>query len=266
MSTEAFQIPLETAERYESKFVPAMFGEWAPHLVEIAGVSAGQAVLDVACGTGVVARAAAERVETTGSVIGVDLNDAMLTVARRLRPDIEWHQGDVAALPFPDGEFDAALCQSAMFFFPDPAQALREMARVVTDDGVVAVQVFSELESQVGYGRFAEVVARHAGPDAVELFGTYWKLGDLDHCASLLERAGLRATATVTREGKARFPSIDDFVTTEVESTPLLERIDDDVYGWIRRDAREALRPFLTASGTVEVPIEGHLIAARKDS
>jgi ubiquinone/menaquinone biosynthesis C-methylase UbiE len=50
--------------------------------------------------------------------VGVDLNEAMLTVARRVRPDLEWQQGDVAALPFPDGSFDVVLCQMALMFFP----------------------------------------------------------------------------------------------------------------------------------------------------
>jgi hypothetical protein len=63
--------------------------------------------------------------------------------------------------------------------------------------------------------------------------------------------------------GVARFPSIRECVATEVEATPLRERIDDDVYKRILDDAEEALRPFRTADG-VELPIQGHLVAARK--
>src|SRR5688572_27748780 len=129
-SVETFQLSVEAAEVYESKFVPAVFAEWAPHLVEAAGVAPGQAVLDVACGTGVVARTAADRMGGKGRVVGLDLNDGMLAVAGRLRPDIEWRQGDAAELPFDAGSFDVVLCQSALMFFPDRARALREMARV----------------------------------------------------------------------------------------------------------------------------------------
>ena len=85
-SAETFQLSLAAAEAYEAKFVPALFAEWAPHLLDAAGVQPGQTVLDVACGTGVVARAARERLAGNGTVVGVDLNEAMLTVARRLRP------------------------------------------------------------------------------------------------------------------------------------------------------------------------------------
>jgi SAM-dependent methyltransferase len=263
-SVETFQIAADAAEIYESKFVPAIFGEWAPRLVEAAGVAPGQAVLDVACGTGVVARAAADRMGGRGTVVGVDLNPAMLAVARRLRPEIEWRQADAAELPFPDRSFDVVLCQSALMFFPDVAQALREMARVVTGAGSVAIQVWGRLESQPGYGPFVEVAARHAGPEAVSLLSAYWVLGDLDPLTALFESAGLQVTATRTRLGTARFGSIDELVTTEVESTPLIERISDETYRAILEDSRAALAQFRTDSSRVEVPIEGHLITARR--
>jgi SAM-dependent methyltransferase len=124
--TQTFQLSVEAAEAYEARFVPALFAEWAPHLVGAAGVAPGQAVLDVACGTGVVARAAADRMGGHGRVAGADLNEGMLAVAGRLRPDIEWHRADAADLPFADGSFDAVLCQSALMFFPDQVRALRE--------------------------------------------------------------------------------------------------------------------------------------------
>jgi SAM-dependent methyltransferase len=263
-SVETFQISASAAEIYESKFVPAIFGEWAPHLVEAAGVRPGQAVLDVACGTGVVARAAAERMGGRGTVVGLDLNPAMLDVARRLRPDVEWRQGDAAALPFADGSFDVVLCQSALMFFPDVEPALREMARVVTPTGTIAFQVWGSLESQPGYRPLVEVAARHAGPDAVRLLGAYWVLGDLAALSGRCASAGLQVIATRTRLGSATFDSIDDLVATEVQSTPLGERIGDETYRRIVEDARVALAPFRTPTGRVAVPIEGHLITARR--
>ena len=258
--TETFAISPEQAELYEAKFVPAIFGDWAPHLVDAAGISRGQRVLDVACGTGVAARTAAD---VGATVIGLDLNEAMLAVARRLRPDIEWRQGDAAALPFEDDSFDAVLCQSALMFFPDPAAALREMARVSTRDGTVAVQVYSSLSAQPGYGPFVEVAARHAGPEAVSLLSTYWIHGDVDALTRLFGSAGLDVTAIRTRLGTARFGSIEEMVRIEVESTPLVDRISDDTYRRIRADAEEALARFRTDGG-VEVPIEGRLVTARR--
>jgi SAM-dependent methyltransferase len=220
-------------------------------------------VLDVACGTGIVARTAADLQRGRGRVVGLDLNEAMLAVARRLRPDLEWRQGDAARLPFPDGAFDIVVCQMALMFFPDRLQALREMARAVGAAGTVALVVPGRLDSQPAYGPFVELAVRHAGPDAASLLGTYFACGDLDELRRLVEAAGLQVAAIRTHLGTVRCPSVDAFVAAEVESTPLRERITDAVYARIRDGAREVLRPF-TRPGGVEVPLEGHVVAARK--
>ncbi len=232
-------------------------------MVEAANVTAGQSVLDIACGTGVVARTAADRVGGQGRVVGLDLNEAMLTVARRLRPDIEWRQADAAAVPFSDASFDAVLCQSGLMFFPDSVRALREMARVVTPGGRVAIQVWDRLEAQTGYTQLYEVVARHAGSDAVDLMATYFAQGDLDRLSASFRSAGLDVTETRTRLGTAVFDSLREFVTIEVESTPLFERISDEVYARIRDDAVKALGEFADRNGVAKIPISGHVITAR---
>ena len=106
-SSESFQITLEIAEFYEAAFVPAFFAQWAPILCAAAGVAPGHRVLDVACGTGIVTRTAADWVAPAGRAVGVDLNEAMLSVARRVRPAIEFRQGDAALLPFGDESLTA---------------------------------------------------------------------------------------------------------------------------------------------------------------
>ncbi len=263
-TAETFELTQEQAEFYEAKFVPALFDEWAPLLVDFAGVRVGSSVLDVACGTGVVARAAASRVGDTGTVVGLDRSQAMLDVAARLLPDAEVRRGDAKQLPFVDASFDTVLCQAALMFFSDPQAALAEMARVVTVDGTVGVQVWGRLESSPGYLAFVEVAARHAGPDAIGLLSTYFLHGDLEQLTRLVSAAGLDVTSTTTRLGAMRYDSIDEFVTVEVESTPLIGRLDEAAYGAIRTDARDALRPFVTDTGGVALPIEGHIVVARK--
>jgi ubiquinone/menaquinone biosynthesis C-methylase UbiE len=258
---ETFQIPLEIAEMYEARFVPRLFALWAPHLVEAARVAPGQSVLDVACGTGIVARTVAGRLGGRGRVVGVDLNRNMLAVASQHAEDIEWREGDAQDLPFDDDQFDAVLCQSGLMFFPDPTRAIREMARVAKPDGVVAVQVWASLESQPAYSRLVEIAARHAGPDAVNLLGAYWSCGDLDRLRSQFEAADLDVSTVRTLTEVATFDSVDELVATEVESTPLIERITSEVYDRIREDAREALAKFRTDDG-VRIPLVGHVIAA----
>lgn len=260
--SESFQIPVEAAEFYESAFLPAFFAQWAPILCEAAGVTTGQTVLDIACGTGIVARTAADRAAPDGHVVGLDLNEAMLTVARRVRPDIDWRQGDAAALPFPDASFDIVLCQMALMFLPDRRTALSEMRRVVRPGGTVAVVVSSRLDAQPAFRPFVTMAARHAGPEAMSLLGSYFVCGDLDTLTGVVQGAGLRVLATATHSGTYRAPSVDTFVTTEVESTPLVARITDDAYRRIRTDAHEVLAPFTTRDGRVEAPFECHVVVA----
>jgi ubiquinone/menaquinone biosynthesis C-methylase UbiE len=262
-SRETFQGSLDMAEAYESQFVPALFREWAASLVEHARVRPGQRVLDVACGTGIVARTAADRIGD-GAVTGLDLNDAMLTVAERLRPDIAWRHGDAAQLPFDDGAFDVVLCQSGLMFFPDVPKALGEMARVAKTGGTIAVQVWDRRESQPAYAPFIQAAARHAGTDAIDLLSTYFNRGDLDELSAALASAGLGAPDVRTETTTLRFPSVEAFVMTEVRATPLAERLSEDVLVKIVEDSGEVLRPFATADGGVELPIRGHLLEARK--
>ena len=131
-SIETFQIPIEAAECYEAEFVPAFFAQWAPILCAAAGVTGGQTVLDVGCGTGIVARTAADLVGPAGSVTGLDLNEAMLTVARRVRPDARLAPRRRRRPAVRRSDLRRrAVSQMALMFVPDRAAALREMGRVV---------------------------------------------------------------------------------------------------------------------------------------
>ena len=107
------------AEIYDRLFVPALFARWGPVLADAARLSAGDRVLDVACGTGAATLAAAARVGPTGSVTGLDPNPDMLAVARGKGAPVDWRDGVAEALPFPDASFDAVVSQFGMMFFTD---------------------------------------------------------------------------------------------------------------------------------------------------
>ncbi|HVL97815.1 MAG TPA: methyltransferase domain-containing protein [Egibacteraceae bacterium] len=124
-TAETFELTREQAEFYEARFVPALFAEWAPLLVDAAAVCPGSSVLDVACGTGVVARTAAARVGEEGRVVGVDRSQGMLEVAGQLAPQAQFRLADAEQLPFEDGSFDMVLCQAGLMFFSDPAPRWR---------------------------------------------------------------------------------------------------------------------------------------------
>jgi ubiquinone/menaquinone biosynthesis C-methylase UbiE len=262
-SSESFQLTVEAAEAYEAQFVPAFFAQWAPTLCRAAGVASGRRVLDVACGTGVVARGAAE-ITGPGNVVGVDLNEAMLAVARRVAPAIDWRQGDAADLPFPDASFDAVLCQMALMFFPDRAGAITDMARVTRPGGAVAILVPGALAEQPAYAPFVEMATQRAGAEARTLLSSYFACGDFDALTGLFERAGLAGPTTQVAHGIARFPSVDALVATEVNSTPLGERITPVVYEQLVAGARKVLAPFTTEDGRLEAPFVSSIVAARR--
>ncbi len=259
METEQFQITRDQAEAYEERFVPALFAQWVEPVLRAAALRPADRVLDVATGTGVVARAAAEHVSER--VTGVDLNPAMLDVARRMAADLEWRQGDVASLPFDDESFDVVTCQAALFFVPDPTAALREMRRVTRPGGRVVVQSFAALAAQPAYGPWVEMVARHAGPDAVRLLGTYWSEGDPEVLRKRCADAGLGAVDVQEHVRPAYFPNVETMVLTEVNATPLRDRLGQQELDQILAESREVLGEFVK-DGRLLVPLAGLVLRA----
>ena len=155
-----WQLEGTAAEAYERYLVPAFFGPFADRLVELAAPRPADRALDVACGTGIVARRIAARV---ARAVGLDSNPGMLEVARTVEPSIEWRAAEAGAMPLPDASFDLVLCQQGLQFFPDRAAALREMRRVLAPGGRLAVSAWRAAEHNPGWLRLAEALDRHAG-------------------------------------------------------------------------------------------------------
>ena len=262
--TDTFQITPEQAAAYEELFVPALFAQWAPMMTDLAKIREDQRILDVACGTGVAARAAADLVGGSGSVVGLDLNPAMIEVAARIRPEIEWCQGDASELPFPGESFDAVLCQSALFFFPDVDRALSEMARVVRRGGVVVIQTYAALADQPAYREFDAIVRRVAPGEALGLLDTYWSMGDLAAMGAALERAGLGVVESRTTQGTVRYGTVENLVATEIRATPLAARLSQSQIDQILAECATVLNSFSTPERGLEMPITSHLVAARR--
>src|SRR5262249_56361843 len=153
--------------------VAAAFGEWAPIGVELGHPRPGERVVDVACGTGIVARIAAARVGPTGVVVGVDLNPGMLSVARsvmlidsRSAAPIQWQEASADKLPFPGESFDIVYCQLGLQFFADRPAALREMRRVLGAEGRLAVMAWRGVTEKPGVLPVGQTFGAQAGPTA----------------------------------------------------------------------------------------------------
>ena len=166
MSDGYWQLEGNAAELYQRYLVPVITTKWAEDLVARARLRAGDIVLDVACGTGVVARLAAKR---AGQVTGLDLNAGMLAVARTLEnegPPISWMDGSALDLPFQPESFDVVLCQLGLQFFPDQLRALHEMRRVLREGGRAAFSVFSPIERTPGANAFVRALDEALGPES----------------------------------------------------------------------------------------------------
>jgi ubiquinone/menaquinone biosynthesis C-methylase UbiE len=223
------QVTASAAEIYDAFFVPALFGQFTEAVLDVAAVAPGQRVLDIGCGTGVLARAARDRVGPAGRVVAVDPNDGMLDVARRASAEIDWKAGVAEELPAPDASFDRSISQFALMFFTDTAAAFAEIARVTRPDGRVALAVWDQLESNTGYARLADLLERLFGPRAAQALQTPFRLGDASTLAEIA--AGDIADPRVTsHRGTARFESLDAWLHTEIRGWTLADEIDDDGY------------------------------------
>ena len=260
---EAWQLSDSAAAAYERDFVPALFAQWPPVIAEIAQIGPGDRVLDVACGTGVLARGLLARVLPNGNVTGIDLNDGMLTVARSIEPRVDWRQGDAMALPFAVSAFDAVVSQFAMMFFPDPVAALREMCRVLAPRGRLVVAVCAPIRETRGYLLLADILRQHAGGDAAAMVEGYFALGDEAKLLQLGQAAGITDARVLTREGWARYTSIDELLRIEIKGSPLAALVDEAAYERVREAARAALSEFCDPEGRVALRLDARILTAR---
>jgi len=262
-----WQVAGSAPEIYERELVPAVFGVWAPLLVELAQPQPGERVIDVACGTGIVARLAAERVGPTGAVVGVDLNPGMLSAARSLAAtgSLQWQEASADKLPFPDDSFDVVYCQLGLQFFADRTAALREMRRVSRTGGRLALMVWRGIEESPGFAGLAEALERHIGQTAAAIMRAPFALSNVGELEALASTAGFHDVAVQQRNGRVRFPSIERFVLSYVAGSPLVgpvSKADDAAREALITDVRNILGKY-TGSTELAFPIGANLLSAR---
>lgn len=266
------QVGGNAAEVYARQLVPAMFAPWVPGLLELAALRPGERVLDVACGSGVVAHAAAARVGRAGRVVGLDVNGALLAVAAALPPEgadaagratVEWLEADALAMPLPDAAFDVVLCQQGLQQLPDPLAGLREMRRVLRDGGRLALSVWSRLEGSPGMAALVAALERHVGTAAANNRRAPFALADAGRLRELLVGAGFGAVEVRTLVEPARFASPEALVEAQLAATPLatLGALDDAARAAVNREVRAACAPWLDGA-RFSVPMEAHVALA----
>lgn len=263
--SERARARLEAAERYERDFVPAAFQESARALADAAEVGGSHRVLDVACGTGAVARECARRVGAAGAVTGLDISQEMLTVARRSAPGIQWVRGEAASLPFRDASFPRVVCQFALMLFPDKVRSVAEMWRVTARGGRLAASVSGRLDDSPVNQVLAELIHRQVGNAGLDRVNSVYALGDPADIEATFSQAGVEEIIVRTEWGVTRAASLEAFIETEIRGWfPLSELFDDDALESLTQRARDELAFAITGSGQVEFRSPFHTITAAK--
>ncbi|MEZ4648010.1 MAG: methyltransferase domain-containing protein [Candidatus Eisenbacteria bacterium] len=257
---------LAAARAYEELFVPALFQEWAPRVADAASVSSGDRVLDVACGTGALAREMLGRVNPNGTVTGLDPAPGMLAVARERSAAIEWHQGVAESLPFPDASFDAVVSQFGMMFFPDRAAAIREMLRVLTPGGRLAVAVWDSLENTPLYGSQVELLTRLAGAAAGDALRAPFCLGDTGQLTQLFSAAGVETLDVRRHPGSGLFPSLDMLVEADLRGwLPLMGvHLDEAKIEEVLAASRDLQSGYVLPDGRLRFESPAIIVSCRK--
>jgi SAM-dependent methyltransferase len=258
-------------DSYERYLVPTIFGPWALDLVEAARARPGERVLDVACGTGIVARTAARRVGAGGTVVGLDVSAPMLAAARAVATSeglsIEWREGSATALPLPDAAVDLVLCQQGLQFFPDRPAALREMRRVLGPGGRLALSVWRPIDGSPGFAVLAQALSRHIGAEAGALMTSGpFGLGQAEQLHGLIAGAGFREIAIHPVVKTLRYPSPDEFVRRYVAGSALAGPVaaaSEGARTALLTEVAAGLRSYVDAQG-LAFPIASHVAVAQR--
>jgi SAM-dependent methyltransferase len=264
---EQWQVTAEAAELYERYPARYILGPWAPLLVDAAALARGERVLDVACGTGLVARIAAQRVGPAGRVVGVDLNPGMIAVARSLpapiAAPIEWLERSALDLRLPDASFDAVLCQQGLQFFPDKLAALRQMRRVLVHSGRLALSVWIGIGPY--HGAVGEALARYVGNAAAMKFCASRQVPAKDELQRLAIDAGFSDVEVRVSRLDLHLPHLDQFVLHHLASTPvaaIVAAANPEARNKIGTAVMKQLQCYADADG-VTYPEETHVLTAR---
>lgn len=259
----------EAARGYEQLFVPALFQPWVESVAAAAGIGSGASVVDVACGTGVLARHALALVGSSGRVVGVDPAPGMIHVASEEVPEVDWRLGTAEALAaagIADASCDHVVSQFGMMFFADRDQAAAEMARVLKPGGTVGVAVWGRIADNPFYGAVAELLQAEVSQAAADAIRLPFCLGNAGEVVGVLTGAGFADVAVATAQRNARFPSFRHLVEAELRGwLPLFDiHLDEAAIATVLQAADERLGAYRTASGEAVFPTTAHVISGRK--
>jgi len=257
---------VEAGRGYESLFVPALFEAWTRHLVDAADIQAGSHVLDIACGTGVLARAALARAGTDGRVVGVDPAPGMLVAAQEIEPGIDWVLCSAEALDVDDDAFDCVVSQFGMMFFQDRQKSADEMFRTIKPGGSLAIAVWRAVDHNPAYADIISVLEEQVGVPAADALRLPYSLGDTGEVMAVLERSGFKDISVEAKAETATFPSSRQMVEAELRGwLPLFDIfLGEDEIEDVLIKSDQTLGKYAGPSGEATFPTSAHVYTARK--
>lgn len=257
---------LEAGRGYEKLFVPALFGPWTRHVIDAAELTRDNAVLDLACGSGVLARHVFQRLAGSGRVVGVDPAPGMITTATEHESGIEWVHGSAEDLVFDDATFDRVVSQFGMMFFQVRDKAVREMYRVLKSGGRLTIAVWDTIRNNPTYGAVAALLRREVSQAAGDAIRLPYNLGDVSKVTGLLANAGFSKVKFETRTELAHFPNSRTMVEAELRGwLPLFDiRLDEEKIADVLTQSDGMLSEYVAPSGEVVFPTSAHIVTARK--
>lgn len=258
---------VEAGRGYESLFVPALFEQWTKHLIEGAGIREGSRVLDIACGTGILARNALSRTGPGGKVVGVDSAPGMIAAAKEIEPNIDWILCSAESLELDDETFDCVISQFGMMFFQDRQKSVEEMFRVLKPSGSLAIAVWNSVEQNPAYADIIAVLQEQVGTAAADALRQPYSLGNTDEVIDVLDNSGFIGIKVETRVEPARFPSSRHMVEAELRGwLPLFDIfLSEDEINDVLVESDRTLFKYANALGEAIFPTSAHVITARKN-
>lgn len=270
MASKQWQLATGAARRYEEILVPSILGPFAQALVDWADLTTARTVVDIGCGTGSATRFAAMKVVATGQVIGIDVNEAMLSVAQSL-PDVAgatliWQQEMATNLSMNDETADAVLCAQALQFIGDHQQALSEMRRILKTDKSAYISLWCDITQNPYFNTLVNTIAEHIGEDTAMGLRSAFNLSNIDEIPVLMNEAGFSQVEINVSEIVLNLPSVAEFVPKHIQATPMgagYKSVSEITQKTILDQVSEELKGYLTNS-RIRVPFSSYLIKATK--
>jgi ubiquinone/menaquinone biosynthesis C-methylase UbiE len=250
-----------SAENYQRYFVPAIATPVSAGLLHAADLQPGERILDVACGTGAIARLAAALVGPSGSVTAIDIAPDMIAVAKSTGvpagSHVEWHVSDATSLPLADGAYDVVLCQMGLMFMEDPSAALGEMRRVLAPGGRVVVNTPGQI--QPAFVLMERAISEHIGPELGGFVRAVFSMHDPEGVAALLRESGLHDVAATVSTATFQLPAPAEFLWQYINVTPmapLIANAPEEARQAMERQVVDGWQSFVVAGKTlVEQPM-----------